>query len=103
MSKRYFKLHTQLRSGAEVAYERVHQEMSLEVKDALRRAGFNKWLIFRDGRDLFHIVECTDYPGALKRFFDDPVGRRWQEEMALLLEPNDEGSIRSPMSLVWEL
>lgn len=103
MNTESITLHTRLLRGSEQAYEQAHEAMSLEVKAVLRRAGFTRWQIFRDGQNLFHLVECEDYRRSMERFLADPIGDRWQTEMGELQEPNLEGRIRSPMLLIWTL
>jgi L-rhamnose mutarotase len=39
---------------------------------AIRR-GITRWLIFGDGLDLFHFVECADYDRAIAELAHDPV------------------------------
>lgn len=99
-------LHIQLSSGAEEIYESAHQQMPSDVVEALRRAGIQNWKIFRDGRDLFHFIECEDYQQAMEQFLADPVGDRWQREMAILFDftsSNDASRIRQPMQIIWSL
>jgi len=79
-------LHTRLRPGAEQRYDEAHAAVWPEVLVAIRRVGVAKWLIFRDGLDLFHYIECEDYDRAIAELADDPVNRRWQAEMATMTE-----------------
>ena len=75
-------LHTRLKPGMEERYEAAHAAVWPEVLEGIRRAGCSKWLIFRDGLDLFHYIECEDYDRAVAEFAADPVNQRWQAEMA---------------------
>jgi L-rhamnose mutarotase len=79
-------LHTRLKPGAEQRYDEAHAAVWPEIVDAIRRVGVSRWLIFRDGLDLFHYIECEDYDRAIAELADDPVNQRWQEEMAALTE-----------------
>jgi L-rhamnose mutarotase len=79
-------LHTRLRPGAEERYDELHRAVWPEVLAAIRRAGVTRWLIFRDGLDLFHFVDCADYDQAIAQLADDPVNERWQAEVAPLME-----------------
>ena len=54
-------LHTVLKPGKETDYDRIHAAIPPELDAALRAAGVHQWRIWRDGRDLFHVVECDDY------------------------------------------
>ena len=54
-------LHTRLKAGAEERYEEYHRNVWPEVLEANRRVGVTKYVIFRDGLDLFHYIECEDF------------------------------------------
>ena len=54
-------LHTRLAPGREQEYEQVHAVIPEDLDKALREAGVHTWRIWRDGRDLFHVVEVEDY------------------------------------------
>ena len=79
-------LHTRLRPGAEERYDELHRAVWPEVLAAIERVAIRRWLIFRDGLDLFHYVECDDYDAAIAALADDPVNVRWQAEVAPLME-----------------
>ncbi len=51
-------LHNRLRPGAEERYEEYHRAVWPDVLKAIRRVGITKYLIHRDGLDLFHYIEC---------------------------------------------
>ena len=78
-------LHTQLVPGAEERYDELHRSVWPDVLDAIRRVGIRRWLIFRDGLDLFHYIECDDYETAIAQLASDPVNVRWQAEVAPLM------------------
>ena len=75
-------LHTRLKLGAEERYEEYHRSVWPDVMAALRRVGISKYVIFRDGLDLFHFIECDDYDRAIAELARDPVTSRWEAEMA---------------------
>ncbi len=75
-------LHTRLKAGAEERYEEYHRAVWPDILAALRRVGIAKYVIFRDGLDLFHFIECDDYDRAIAELADDPVTIRWEAEMA---------------------
>jgi L-rhamnose mutarotase len=79
-------LHTRLRPGVEDRYDELHRSVWPDVLTAIKRAGITRWLIFRDGLDLFHYVECADYDAAIAELAGDPVNVRWQAEVAPLME-----------------
>jgi L-rhamnose mutarotase len=97
-------LHTRLKAGKEEEYDRVHKVIPAELDVALREAGVNAWRIWRDGRDLFHVVEVEDYQRMRHFLRDHPANVPWQARMAELLEVEDDYSGGdSGLGLVWEL
>jgi L-rhamnose mutarotase len=78
-------LHTRLKPGAEERYEEYHRAVWPDVLEAIRRAGITRYVIFRDGLDLFHYIECEDYDRAIADLAQDPVNTRWQAEMAPMM------------------
>lgn len=78
-------LHTRLKPGAEERYEAAHTAVWPEILDAIRAVGIRQWLIFRDGLDLFHYIECDDYEGAIAELARNPINQRWQAEMAPMM------------------
>jgi L-rhamnose mutarotase len=97
-------LHTRLAPGKEEEYERVHAVIPTDLDAALREAGVRSWRIWRDGRDLFHVVEVEDYQRMRHLLRDHPANIPWQERMSQLLEVEDDYS-GNDMGLhqVWEL
>ena len=98
-------LHTRLRPGAEEHYDELHRAVWPEVLRAIAHAGVTRWCIFRDGLDLFHYLECDDYDAAISALAELPVNKRWQAEVAPLMETahdySGESSDRLP--LIFEL
>jgi L-rhamnose mutarotase len=94
-------LHTRLQPGAEARYDELHRAVWPEVLAAIERVGIRRWLIFRDGLDLFHYVECEDYDAAIAELAGDPVNVRWQAEVAPLMakahDYSGEGGDRLPV------
>ncbi|MDP0396691.1 L-rhamnose mutarotase [Tsukamurella strandjordii] len=97
-------LHTRLKPGAEAEYDRVHAVIPTELDGALREAGVHSWRIWRDGRDLFHLVEVDDYRAMRLHLAEHPANVPWQARMAELLEVEDDysGDDRG-IPLVWAL
>jgi L-rhamnose mutarotase len=93
-------LHTRLRSGAEEEYDALHRDVWPDLLAAIERVGISRWLIFRDGLDLFHYLECEDYDAAIAALAEDPVNVRWQAAVATLMamahDYSGEGSDRLP-------
>ncbi|WP_262286359.1 L-rhamnose mutarotase [Micromonospora sp. MA102] len=97
-------LHTRLKPGKEGEYDTVHRVIPAELDSALRAAGVHSWRIWRDGRDLFHLVEVEDYQRMRHELRDHPANVPWQARMAELLEVEDDYSgADSGLRLVWEL
>lgn len=98
-------LHTRLKPGAEQRYEQVHAAVWPEVLAAIRRVGVTRWLIFRDGLDLFHYIECEDYDRAIAELALDPVNQRWQAEMAPMMEVAHDysGASHDRLPVIFEL
>ncbi len=98
-------IHTRLKPGEVERYERYHQQVWPEVLAAIRRAGITRYLIFRDGLDLFHYIECDDYDRAIAELADDTVNIKWQAEMAPMMAVAHDysGKSRDRLPLVFEL
>jgi L-rhamnose mutarotase len=94
-------LHTRLRPGAEEEYDRLHRDVWPQLLEAIKGAGITGWLIFRDGLDLFHYLECNDYQAAIAALADHPINRRWQTQVAPLMatahDYSGESSDRMPL------
>jgi L-rhamnose mutarotase len=97
-------LHTRLRPGKEDEYEAVHAVIPPALDEALRSAGVRSWRIWRDGLDLFHLVEVDDYRRMRACLRDHPANVPWQARMAELLEVEDDYSGEDDgLHLVWRL
>jgi L-rhamnose mutarotase len=97
-------LHTRLKAGREPDYDAAHAVIPPELDAAMREAGVHSWRIWRDGQDLFHVVECEDYRAMRDHLRDHPANVPWQARMAELLEVEDDYSgADSGLALVWEL
>jgi L-rhamnose mutarotase len=75
-------LHTRLKPGLEERYEAYHKAVWPEVLDGIRGAGITRYVIFRDGLDLFHYIECDDYNAAVAKLAQSPINQKWEAEMA---------------------
>ncbi len=96
-------LRTRLKPGMEEAYERAHAEVWPELLAVHRELGIRRWLIFRDGLDLFHTVECESFERAVAGLAQHPVDRRWQTHMARYLVAADDhgGAATERLRLVY--
>jgi L-rhamnose mutarotase len=97
-------LHTRLKPGKEQAYDEQHAVIPDDLDAALREAGVHSWRIWRDGRELFHVVEVDDYQKMRHALRDHPANIPWQAQMAELLEVEDDYSGNDMgLTFVWEL
>ncbi|HEV7647017.1 MAG TPA: L-rhamnose mutarotase [Actinophytocola sp.] len=97
-------LHTRLKPGKEAEYERVHAVIPAGLDAALREAGVSAWRIWRDGLDLFHVLEVADLAAMRHALRDHPANLPWQARMAGLLDVEDDYSgADTGLRLVWEL
>jgi L-rhamnose mutarotase len=98
-------LHTRLKPGSEERYEQYHRAVWPEVVEAIKRNGIHRYVIFRDGLDVFHFIECDDYNRAITEIAKDPTSMRWEAEIATMMavthDFSGEGSDR--MRKIWEL
>lgn len=97
-------LHTRIAEGHEADYDREHARIPDELDASLRRAGVHAWRIWRDGRDIFHVVEVEDYSAMRRMLAEDPANLRWQEHINQFLEVVDDyGGEDSGIRPVWSL
>lgn len=72
-------LHSVLKPGCEEGYDRDHARIPDDLRAAFDRVGIRDWSIWRSGRDVFHLVDCDDYPAAIAALKDEPANHRWQQ------------------------
>ncbi|MFH0172748.1 L-rhamnose mutarotase [Streptomyces cacaoi] len=99
-------LHTRVRADRVAAYEAAHREVPKELTDAICAAGATSWTIWRSGTDLFHVLECEDYPRLLAELEKLPLNVVWQARMAELLDvvhDYSDGGAAAGLPVVWEL
>src|SRR5919201_3504636 len=96
-------LRTRLKPGAEERYEEYHRAVWPEVVEAIKRCGIRRYVIFRDGLDLFHFIECDDYDGAIAKIAKDPTSMRWEAEIATMMAVTHDFSGQSSdrMRKIW--
>jgi L-rhamnose mutarotase len=99
-------LHTRVRADRIAEYERAHAAVPAELTAAIRAAGVTDWTIWHSGTDLFHLIECEDYPRMLGLLADLPVNIAWQDRMAELLDTGHDYSAEgagAALPAVWRL
>lgn len=96
-------LRGRLLPGAADGYQRAHDEIPGELLDAQRAAGVRRWLIFRDGLDLFHVGECEHFEDSMGVLAHDPIDQAWQRQMAAYKETQGEsGSTERRIQLIYD-
>jgi L-rhamnose mutarotase len=97
-------LHSIIREGAEVDYEKHHETIPDDLVQTFDRVGIESWTIWRSGRDLFHVVVADDFAAAEAQLAVDPANQRWQATIGPFVErfiPGDDaGSPALPR--VWD-
>lgn len=97
-------LHTRLRAGSEAEYERIHARIPAAMVSALREAGVRDWRIWRDGQDLFHLVDVADYQRMQEILRGHPANVEWQAVVGEVLEVADDLSGQDErLALLWTL
>ena len=99
-------VHTRVRADRVEEYERAHEAVPAQLTEAIRAAGVTGWTIWRSGTDLFHVIDCEDYPAMLASLAAVPVNAAWQARMAALLEtPHDYSADGggAVLPVVWQL
>lgn len=95
---------TTVKPGCEADYDREHAVIPAELDAALRAAGVQSWKIWRDGLDLFHVVEVEDYARMRAQLEHDPANLVWQEHINQFLAVADDYSRGSgTIPQVWSL
>lgn len=96
-------LHTRLRPDAVDCYEDTHRVVPDELDGALRAAGVINWTIWRDGCDLFHLVECADAATMWAALAASSANERWQARIGPLLELDIDHGGGTALTEVWTL
>ena len=97
-------LHTRLRAGSEADYERLHARIPAAMVAALQEAGVRDWRIWRDGQDLFHLVDVADYDAMREILRTHPANIAWQAQVTEVLEVADDLSGKDDsLTLLWTL
>ncbi|NUT39693.1 MAG: L-rhamnose mutarotase [Thermoactinospora sp.] len=95
-------LRTRLRPGCEETYDAEHARIPPDLEAAMREHGVHSWRIYRDGLDLFHVVEVDDYAALQEALRDHPADIAWQRRMNRLLDGDFDKS-SGGLALVWEM
>ncbi len=74
-----------------------------ELIDAVRTAGFTRYVIARDGSDLFSCVEVDEPIRAANALADSPAASRWLDSLAPLMDVRDAQLPWRPLETVFDL
>jgi L-rhamnose mutarotase len=97
-------LHTRLKEGAAEAYDELHARVPDDLVAALRDAGVRDWRIWRDGLDVFHLVDVEDYVRMRNLLRDHPANAAWQARVTPLQSlPDDYSGEDDGLASVWSL
>ena len=85
------------------AYKKHHQNVWLEMQEALRRQGWHNYTLFmNDDGWLFGYFETPEsFAAALAGMDEEPINARWQEFMAPFFETT--GGAEHPDKMMVEL
>lgn len=97
-------LHTVLEPDRGGDYDRVHRTIPAELARALREHGVTDWRIWRDGTDVFHLVDVEDYAAMRNGLRDLPANQSWQETVGPLFDvPDSYAGDDAGIGFVWSL
>lgn len=95
-------LHTRLHPDALAAYDALHAVVPADLLAALSDAGVRDWRIWRDGQDVFHLLDVEDYAAMRAALRDHPANVAWQDQVTPLQEvPDDYSGRDTGLQLVW--
>ncbi len=75
-----------LKPGRKEDYIKAHNNFSPELRARYRAAGIHQIRLFLSGEQLFMYVEVDDYEKARAALAEDPLDRRWQQEVGPMKE-----------------
>ena len=95
-------IHTRLREDGIEGYQAAHDDIPAEIVDLLKAGGVRSWTIWRNGVDLFHLVECEDWDALGEFMATKEADQAWQARVGRFRDFSLVGGDQ-PMSLVFEL
>ena len=84
-------------------YVEAHRAVWPEMLEALRAAGIRNYSIFRAGNEVFGFFESDDLEAAGRYMAAQEVNRRWQDQMAGLLEERVPETGPPPLEEIFRL
>ena len=95
-------LHTRLQPGGIVGYQDAHDHIPPVIRELLRAGGATAWTIWRNGVDLFHLVECDDWEALQAFMARHGEDREWQARVGRFRDFSLIGG-DTPLPVVFEL
>lgn len=99
-------LHSVIAEGSVDAYRTAHARIPDDLRELFGVAGIHDWIIWRSGRNLFHIVECEDFDRAMSIIDPAPANAAWQADIGRFVAgfhgPDGEEAF-APIEQVWSL
>jgi L-rhamnose mutarotase len=95
----------ELEHGAEEEYQRRHDELWPEMRDALKAAGYSNYSLFRRGTTVIGYAECVpDVARVLETMAASPVTPRWNASFQDIIKRlTDESGQPLRFAEVWHL
>ena len=95
----------ELEDGAEHEYERRHDELWPEMREALIAAGYTNYSLFRRGSTVVGYAECVpDVTTVLTKMNATPVTERWNQSLqGVIKRLTDQGGSLIRAHEVWHL
>lgn len=103
MTRLAFKM--KLFPGAEIEYQRRHDELWPELEALLKQYGISDYSIFLDSEThiLFGVLKVTD-PANMDKLPNEPVMKKWWAYMKDIMESNaDNSPVSVPLKDVFYL
>jgi L-rhamnose mutarotase len=95
-------IHTRLKPEGVTGYGQAHDDIPPEIPELLRAGGCTAWTIWRNGVDLFHLVECEDWDALGEFMAAQEADQAWQARVGRFRDFSLIGGDQ-PMALVFEL
>jgi L-rhamnose mutarotase len=95
-------LHTRLKADGIAGYEQAHADIPPAIPALLRAGGCTSWTIWRNGVDLFHLVECDDWEALNAFLADKEEDQAWQARVGAFRDFSLVGG-DVPLPMIFEL
>ena len=76
-------IHTRLKAEGIAGYEQAHDTIPSEIPELLRAGGCTAWTIWRNGVDLFHLVDCEDWEALQAFMSEQEADHAWQARVGV--------------------